>query len=360
MAEIQDVEIENCIVDTEFNTRRELGDLTDLTASIKEHGVQDAISGKQNDNGTVFIFKGFRRLAAAAAAGLTKIPVKVFARRAVTQVQMVILNLVENVQREDLNPMDEAEGYQRLQKVYSLSTDEIATKIGIKKAVLQQRFRLLKLTDVVRDAVRENRINVTAAFEIDRLPKDKQGKYVSVAEELSGTKLKGLVDKELKKLDGQQETPGGDKEKDKDSARVTELVRTIRKAGSIMCTGLGYPDEDAARVKDVNWRNLEADDVQAVAKLFDDCADQVEDDIDVNEKATAAITEMVESTPVGRYLAVDEAIVRQVIIHAVIQRSQELAVEAASSTGRRPKVTFAMAENAISEFFGESPAEAAS
>jgi len=281
--ELKNIAIDLCIATEEFNTRTKgVGDLTDLAASIAAVGVREPLLGKdkENNGGHVEIYAGFRRLEAAKLAGLTEVPVLVSPRRSITKQFMLELNLTENLQRENLNPIDEALGFARLQDSFNLSTDEICAKLGVKKQRVENRFRLLKLGEVVREAVHEGRITVVSALEIDRLPEDKQSKYVGIAESLTGPKLKSLVTKELEKL---QKTIEGTEKKEpvqENSSVIVEHIRSIKQSISVICQGLGYSDVELFRVRDVNFRVLETEDLGIVAKLLDDCSGCVEGEAD--------------------------------------------------------------------------------
>lgn len=356
-AELMQVPIEKCVADDEFNTRkRGVGDLTELTDSIKALGVKEPLLGKakENNDGHVEIFAGFRRLEAAKAAELTTVPVLVHKRREVTRKDMLLINVTENIQRQDLNAVDEAYAMERLQHDHKMSTDDICSKLGVKKARVQARFRLLKLQAIVRDAVHDGRITINAALEIDRLPVEKQPKFVDHAEELSGNKLVQLINKELDKI--QKKIEGAEKktkEKDSSSAAMIENIKLIKKSSSVVCDGIGYDEESKAKVKSVGYRNLEPDDVQTMAKFFDDLADLVPEEIDMNEKAQEEIVSIVESGGDNKNKMYDteSPAFRAGLKKLIEERAQELAKEKSEGTGKRAKVTYALAREAIDEFF---------
>jgi len=349
MPEFQTIKIDKVDV-MDMQTRSNLGDLTDLTASIAARGVQEPVLVKALDSGRFELFAGQRRLESSKKAGLTDIPALVHPRRKVTRQMMLELNMVENVQRDDLNAIDEAKGFEKLQTEFGLSDDEVCSRLGIKKKRLKDRKRLLKMADVVQEAILNCRITLKAAFEIDRLPKDRQGKFVRIAEELKGGRLTKMVDKELEKI----ENKAGAKDKkpppDKDKAAVTEMIRTLRKAGQVACNGLGYDDMKKQRVKEVNFRLLEMDDLKVVTQFVDDIADQVPDDVDCNEKAEAEIVAAVEGP---RALNVEWPTVRAGLVDMVMRRAREKAFDNASGSGKRPKITFAVAKEIIDKFFEE-------
>ncbi len=356
--ELQQTPIEQCIADDEFNTRqRGPGDLTDLVASIQAMGIKEPLLGKnkENSNGEIEIYAGFRRLAAAKEAGLTTVPVVVVSCRDVTRKQMLLINVAENVQRADLNPVDEAIALERLQTDHTMSTEELCAQLGIKRGRAESRFRLLKLKDVVRDAVHDGRVSVTAALEIDRLPVAKQGRFVELAEEFSGGKLRDMIDKELDKL--QKKIAGTDKkEKEKieaNPADVAENAKHIRKALRIVCEGLGYDEALMTAVKAVNLKVLDSEDSMTLAKLFDDLADTVEEDVEVNEKAQGEIVALVETggDKANKIYDTESPVFRAAMIKAVQERTKQLAREKSETSGKRARITFALAREALDEFF---------
>lgn len=348
------VPIEKIVAIEEFNTRTKgPGDLKGLTESIKAQGVLEPMLGKDKENGDneVEIYAGFRRLAAAKEAGLEEVPVLVTPRRRVTKKQMLLGNVTENVHREDLNPVDEALALQRLHEEHNMSIEDVALELGIKRTRVKNRFKLLKLNTVVRDAVQDERITVNAAFDISRLPIEHQPKYVSVAEDLKGKKLSTLIDKELEKISRQATVPGteGGDPPENPSAAITENVRTIRQCTAVITKALTYDEKELSELKDVNYRVLEADHLKSVAKLFDGMADLVPEEIDVNKKAEEEITAMVEGSL--DKLDMESPVVRQGLIKIITDRAKEKAVEVAAGTGKRPKTTYIIAKEAMGEFF---------
>lgn len=133
------------------NPRRNFGEseLADLTQSIREHGiVQPVVVRPSGDAGRFEIIAGERRWRAAQRAGLADIPVIV---REVNDRVALELALIENVQRADLNPLEEALGYQRLIDEHNYSQADLAQVIGKSRSHVANTLRLLKLPDAVRD-----------------------------------------------------------------------------------------------------------------------------------------------------------------------------------------------------------------
>jgi len=123
--------------------------LVDLVDSIKEHGIMQPLVVAKTPAGYQII-AGERRWRASKLAGLTHVPVII---RETSPRGMLEMALVENVQRVDLNALDRAKGFERLQAEFSLSTSEIAAQIGKSVAYVSNSLRLLSLPDALKDGL---------------------------------------------------------------------------------------------------------------------------------------------------------------------------------------------------------------
>lgn len=353
------VDIDRCLEVDGFNARTKgLGDISELVASIKAQGILQPLLGKdrQNKEKHIEIYAGFRRLAAAKKLGLKEVPVITKSRRDITRVQMLLANVAENVPRANLNPVDEALRFEHLQKDQKMATDAICASLGVKKTYVEKRMRLLRLNLVVRDAVHFDQISIGAAFDIDRLPKNLQEKYVQIAFGLRGQKLTDKIDKELEKIQAKLDGTGP-KETPADPAAAKLNIKRIKKANSILCSGLGYKETETQQVKEVNYTPLDDDDLRVVAKLQDDCADQVADDVSMNEKAQEEIVKWVENGKKGMVLDENRPIVQQALIRSIAGTASEIAMGKVQGTNKRAKVTFEMVIEALNEYFGEEETE---
>lgn len=129
--------------------------LEDLKNSIIENGVITAISVRRAVNGYELIH-GERRLRASILAGLTKIPAYILEVK--SDVELLTLALLENVQRADLNPIETANGYQRLIEECNLTQEQVAMKIGKDRSTITNFLRLLKLPQKIQTSIRNNEI----------------------------------------------------------------------------------------------------------------------------------------------------------------------------------------------------------
>lgn len=135
------------------NPRRNFAEaeLDDLAQSIREHGiVQPVVARPAGETGRLEIIAGERRWRAAQRAGLTAIPVIV---REVNDRVALELAIVENVQRADLNPVEEAQGYQQLIEDHNYTQADLGNIIGKSRSHVANTLRLLKLPDVIRDMI---------------------------------------------------------------------------------------------------------------------------------------------------------------------------------------------------------------
>ncbi len=131
-------------------------DLTDLANSIKAHGVLQPILVRPIADGRYEIVAGERRWRAAQRAGLHSIPAVV---RELNEVEVVEIAIVENVQRTDLNPIEEAQGFQALIDRFGRTQQEIADAVGKSRPHIANMLRLLALPDDLQEMVRDGRLS---------------------------------------------------------------------------------------------------------------------------------------------------------------------------------------------------------
>jgi len=130
--------------------------LESLAASIREQGiVQPIVVVARGDK--FEIVAGERRWRAAAKAGLTRVPVVIRERR--SDKEMLELSLVENLQREDLNPLEAATAYARLKEEFHLTQEDVARRVGKDRATVANALRLLKLPSSVREKIRDGSLS---------------------------------------------------------------------------------------------------------------------------------------------------------------------------------------------------------
>ena len=151
--------------------------LADLADSIREHGIIQPLTVRKLQSGYYQIIAGERRWRAARMAGLDQVPAIVIEaddRKAME------LAMIENLQREDLNPMEEAEGYRTLMEQYGLTQEETSQRVGKSRSAVANALRLLHLSDEVRALVEEGKLSGGHARALVPLTAELQKKAAAV------------------------------------------------------------------------------------------------------------------------------------------------------------------------------------
>lgn len=131
--------------------------LDELAQSIREHGVITPILVTKSKNGFYSIVAGERRWRAAKKAGIKQIPAIV---KELTDAQISEIALIENLQREDLNPVEEALGYKRLMEEFSLTQDQVSERLGKSRSTVANALRLLNLSKDVIELLKDGKLSV--------------------------------------------------------------------------------------------------------------------------------------------------------------------------------------------------------
>ena len=169
------VEIEK-IKFSRFQPRTVINDekLDELKESILSQGIIQPLIVRQTAGGGYELIAGERRLRAARLAGLEQAPVVV---KEVSDEEINKIGLIENLQREDLNPIDEARGIQRLQKEFNLTQDDLGNSLGKSRAAVANSIRLLQLSKEVQDLLQEGVLNMGHARPLLSLPEGIQESF---------------------------------------------------------------------------------------------------------------------------------------------------------------------------------------
>ncbi len=130
--------------------------LEELSRSIRNRGVLQPILVQSADNDEYTVVAGERRLRAAKLAGLSEIPVLI---RSFSELEKTEIALIENLQREDLSPVEEAQGYKNLIDLGKMTQEEVAQRVGKNRATVANSLRLLKLPDEILEALDKGRIS---------------------------------------------------------------------------------------------------------------------------------------------------------------------------------------------------------
>lgn len=136
------------------------GMMDDLIASVKAHGILQPVLVTRKPDGKFQLIAGERRLRAATLAGLLQIPVVM---RDSTEQERLELALIENIQRQDLNPLEEAYAYEELNQQFGLTQEEIGKKVGKSRSQISNTVRLLQLPEPMRQALMDGRLSASNA-----------------------------------------------------------------------------------------------------------------------------------------------------------------------------------------------------
>ncbi|MBI5408806.1 MAG: ParB/RepB/Spo0J family partition protein [Nitrospirae bacterium] len=179
--EILDLDIK-AIAPNEYQPRRVFNDaaLNELVASIREKGVIQPIIVRKGYDNSYQLIAGERRWRAAGMAGLASIPAIV---KEAAPAEALELALIENIQREDLNPLETAEAFQRLINDFSMTHDDLSRKVGKDRATVTNYLRILKLPFEVKKWIADGSLSIGHAkallqVENPRLQADIAGKVI--------------------------------------------------------------------------------------------------------------------------------------------------------------------------------------
>ena len=131
-------------------------ELEELAESIREHGVIEPILIEKTDGDAFYIIAGERRTRAAKIAGVEKVPVQI---RKYDDVKKLEIALIENIQRENLNPIEEAQAYYDLMQLGDLTQEDVAKRVGKKRPTIANAVRLLKLPEDMQKSLVEGQIS---------------------------------------------------------------------------------------------------------------------------------------------------------------------------------------------------------
>ncbi len=165
--------------------------LSELSQSIAQHGVLQPLLVRPMTNGTYQLVAGERRWRAARMAGLVQVPVVI---REMTEKEAAQLALIENLQRQDLNPMEEAIGYQTLMNNYGLTQEETARVVNKSRPAVANALRLLNLPESVTELVASGKLSAGHARTVLSFPSAQQEEVAKQAA------LTGLSVRQLEKM----------------------------------------------------------------------------------------------------------------------------------------------------------------
>lgn len=232
--------------------------LSELSASIEKHGIIQPLLVRPLPGGTYQLVAGERRWRAARMAGLTEAPVVI---RELSDEDASALALIENLQREDLDPIEEAEGYRYLMDTYSITQEEAAQKVGKSRSAVANLMRLLSLPKDVLELVRAKTLSAGHARAL--LPLEDSALIAQFAKEIIE---KGFSVRQTEKLvkDFLKPQKPGKKNAEKDKY-ITEVELSL-------CESLGRKVSIKGSEKggSITIEFFNKDDLEKLAKLFED------------------------------------------------------------------------------------------
>ena len=233
--------------------------LADLADSIRTHGIIQPLTVRRLSSGYYQIIAGERRWRAAKLAGLSEVPAVIIEA---DDRKVMELGLIENLQREDLNPMEEAMGYRTLMEEYGLTQEETAQRVGKSRPAVANALRLIALPDAIRHLVEEGQLSAghaRALLSISSSTLQKKLAQKIIAEGLSVRQTEALA-KRFAREEAQEETayaaPPDPMKLYRDAAAKDLTTRWGRKVSITMGPKKGklefefYNDEDLTELLD--------------------------------------------------------------------------------------------------------------
>ena len=175
-------------------------ELDNLADSIAQFGLIQPIVVRPMSDGSYQIVAGERRWRASRLAGLNEVPVII---KPLTDEETALLALVENLQRADLNPIEEAEGYRRLIEEYGITQEQASDKLGKSRSSIANSMRLLNLPDDVKEMVEEGSLSAGGARALIPLQDEKkinECAVYAVLDKMSVREIEAMVKSELAKM----------------------------------------------------------------------------------------------------------------------------------------------------------------
>ena len=253
-------EIDINLIDTNPNQPRKFFNedaLNELADSISRYGILQPLILLEN-NGRYLIIAGERRFRASKKAGLKTVPAVI---KDLTKQEVKEIALIENLQREDLNPIEAAEAIQELMVSHNLTQEQVAGKIGKSRPVITNTLRLLQLEKPVIELVREGRLSAGHARAL--VVVDDKAYQVKLAEQAADNKMSvRQLETQVKLYFNRKLIPQGPRKKEPQSREVKELINDMKRIFGTKVKALGnnqkgriyidyYNEDDLQRIFDI-------------------------------------------------------------------------------------------------------------
>lgn len=247
--------------------------LNELAASIRVHGIIQPIVLNESDDGKYMIIAGERRWRAAKIAGLETVPAYI---RRFTEKQVKEISIIENLQREDLNPIEAAKAIKQLMEEYKLTQEAVAERIGKSRSVIANTVRLLTLPVEVVDMIETNKLSAGHAKILVALTDPiEQIKIATVAVN------KKLSVREIEKLVKNINNPSKERPKSEQSIELKEMINEMQRIFATKVSAIGndnkgriyidyYSKDDLDRISEllslINKKTLTLQDLSSFNK----------------------------------------------------------------------------------------------
>ena len=247
--------------------------LNELAASIRVHGIIQPIVLNESDDGKYMIIAGERRWRAAKIAGLETVPAYI---RRFTEKQVKEISMIENLQREDLNPIEAAKAIKQLMEEYKLTQEAVAERIGKSRSVIANTVRLLTLPVEVVDLIETNKLSAGHAKILVALTDPiEQIKIATVAVN------KKLSVREIEKLVKNINNPSKERPKSEQSIELKEMINEMQRIFATKVSAIGndnkgriyidyYSKDDLDRISEllslINKKTLTLQDLSSFNK----------------------------------------------------------------------------------------------
>ena len=233
--------------------------LNELASSIAEHGVLQPLIVRPMPDGGYQLVAGERRWRAARIAGLTEVPVIV---KTLTDSEVSVIALIENLQRENLNPMEEAEGIQKLIDEFDFTQEQAAQKLGKSRSALTNTLRLMSLPEKVRDLVSDDFLSQGHAREL--LGINDKSKICDAADTVISKHLSVRETEKLVKSINSQSVPGSTRIHKRDPF-FSEVELSISSS-----SGRKVSVKESKKGGKIEIEFFDKEDLQKIANLFED------------------------------------------------------------------------------------------
>ena len=233
--------------------------LNELASSIAEHGVLQPLIVRPTPDGGYQLVAGERRWRAARIAGLTEVPVIV---KTLTDSEVSVIALIENLQRENLNPMEEAEGIQKLIDDFDFTQEQAAQKLGKSRSALTNTLRLMSLPEKVRDLVSDDFLTQGHARAL--LGINDKSKICDAADAVISKRLSVRETEKLVKSINAQSVPGSTRIHKRDPF-FSEVELSISSS-----SGRKVSVKESKKGGKIEIEFFDKEDLQKIANLFED------------------------------------------------------------------------------------------